>query len=448
MLMRKGVSTPAAAADLAVYAEGVRVMRERSERDPMDPLGWIYQSRIHGNPAGTERQRHEPEDWSSCQHGSWFFLPWHRMSLLQFERIIQFSTGESDWALPYWDYPDAEHVTIPEAFLDQSSALFQPGRRFRPRDDLAAPTWPDTGSFRALGGGARDTPAHIGQMQGAVELNPHNPIHGIVGGTMASFQSPLDPLFYIHHCAIDRIWEIWLSLGDRRNPEEPSWLNTSFGFPDPEASSGRRTLLVRNVQTAAAAGYSFDDLTAPASALDRRRMGQPAEEGRRDMLAEMAPGGRRKDEDLELLGATRSGGTVRDSVEIGVVPEALERRRSILRPDPGIVEEGLEGAEAATPLPLYLRLENVGLEAGDASSMWNVFVRATGGEQHLAGTIAPFGLAGLTAAGGRQTLTLDITHLSEELLGAGTLQVSFEPVYDDVEGEPFYERAALYTTAE
>lgn len=431
MLERKGISTDAAADDIAVYAEGVRVMRERSRRDPMDPLGWEYQSRIHGNPFGTEREPDEPEDWSSCQHGSWFFLPWHRMSLLQFERIIQFVTGESEWALPYWDYPDASSVTIPDAFLDESSALFQPGRRFRRPRDLPAPTWQNSGSFTAFGGGARDRPAHIGEDPGSLELNPHNPVHGIVGGDMASFQSPLDPLFYIHHCAIDRFWEVWLTLGGR-NPDKDSWLETSFDFPDPEGPTGRRTLRVRAVKTTADAGYSYDDLTPPPSTRERRLT-----------LPEMTPGGRRKDEDLELLGATSGGGTVRDRAEIGVFPDVLERRRSILR-------EGAEAAEAVARLPLFLRLENVGVDAGDASSMWNVYVRSgREGERHLAGTIAPFGLAGLTAAGGRQTLTMDISHLSDELVGATEpLEVTFESVYDDPEGEPFYERAALYTTSE
>lgn len=427
MRERKGVSTEAAAADIEIYAEGVRLMRERSDNDPMDPLGWVYQSRIHGNPEALPAEPGDPEDWSTCQHGTWFFLPWHRISLLQFERIIQLLTGEADWALPYWDYADAGSVTaMPPAFLNESSALFQPGRNFRPFP-VPTPTWQDAGSFIAFGGGLRDTPVHRGEEPGALELNPHNPVHGIVGGIMASFQSPLDPIFYLHHANIDRFWEIWLTLGDRENPREDSWLNTSFSFPDPETSDGRRTLFVRDVQTTADAGYAYDDLTRPASALETV------------MLREVAPSGRRRDEDLELLGATSSGGTVRDRAEIGVEIEAVQRRRS-----------ALESVEAAEPMPLYLRLENVGVDAGDASSMWNVYVRAgTEGERQLAGTIAPFGLAGLTASGGRQTLTMDISHLSDELLGASeALEVTFEPVYDDPEGEPFYERAALYTTAE
>ena len=126
MRQRKAVSDQAAAGDVAVYAQGVGAMRERSRVNEKDPLGWVYQSRIHGNPKATEHQPGEPADWSTCQHGSWFFLPWHRMYLLQFERIIQFLTGVEDWALPYWDYPDASSVVIPPAFLDESSALFEP----------------------------------------------------------------------------------------------------------------------------------------------------------------------------------------------------------------------------------------------------------------------------------------------------------------------------------
>ena len=249
---------------------------------------------------------------------------------------------------------------------------------------------------------------------------------------MASYQSPLDPLFWIHHCAIDRFWEVWLTLEDRVNPEAKSWLNTSFDFPDPMATSGRRSLFVRDVGKAADAGYSYDNLVPPESAMQRRFR-----------LIEMVPG-RRKDDDLELIGASSGGGTVRDRAEIGVVSDAVERRRPPAPPG-GAVAPG-----PATPMPLFLRLENVGVNAGDASSMWNVFIRAgTEGERHLAGTIAPFGLAGLTAQGGRQTLTMDISHLSDDLLAnSQPLEITFEPVHEDPEGEPFYERAALYTTAE
>lgn len=422
------MSSAAAAADIKVYAEGVRLMTERSKHDRMDPIGWTYQSRMHGNPQALPRKPSEPEDWSECQHGSWFFLPWHRMYLLQLERIIRSLTGEPDWALPYWDYPNANKLEIPAAFLAKKSALFDGSRNLRPLSKpIADETWQRSGTFVALGGGERRDPVHRGEAQGSLESNPHNQVHGRVGGDMAGFQSPLDPLFWIHHCNVDRLWEVWNRDFGGVNPSDPTWLNTSFEFPDPE---GRKRWRVEDVKSVEAAGYSYDNLpAAPAAAPQVRMLGE-------------VPTPPRKDDEFELLGATTSGGSVADRVQISAVPRALERRRSLLAAEPG-------ADVAATQLPLFLKLENAGIHSGDASSMWNVYVRAgSGGERHLAGTIAPFGLAGLTQSGGRQTITIDISHLSDELMGGEPVEVTFEPVHDDTEGEPFWERAALYTTAE
>jgi hypothetical protein len=147
-----------------------------------------------------------------------------------------------------------------------------------------------------------------------------------------------------------------------------------------------------------------------------------------------------RDDQLELLGATSKGGSVREKVSIRPQPRALKRHRRMLRADPGL---------EASPPRLFLRIENAGMKSGDASSMWNVYVRTSQTrERHPAGTIAPFGLAGLTSEGGRQSITLDISHLSGEIDSSDEIEVSFEKAYDDVEGEPFWERVALYTTAD
>jgi tyrosinase len=61
-----------------------------------------------------------------------------------------------------------------------------------------------------------------------LEGNPHNSIHGIVGGNMGGVAtSPLDPIFWLHHCNIDRIWDRWIRLG-RTNSSDPLW--TTFPF--------------------------------------------------------------------------------------------------------------------------------------------------------------------------------------------------------------------------
>ena len=56
-------------------------------RDPSDPTSWRFQANIHGT-------RDEIPDafadvWATCQHGTFFFLSWHRMYLYYFERILR-----------------------------------------------------------------------------------------------------------------------------------------------------------------------------------------------------------------------------------------------------------------------------------------------------------------------------------------------------------------------
>ena len=46
--------------------------------------------------------------WGLCEHDSWFFLPWHRIYIHFFEKIVakivaDMPFGPKDWALPYWN---------------------------------------------------------------------------------------------------------------------------------------------------------------------------------------------------------------------------------------------------------------------------------------------------------------------------------------------------------
>lgn len=42
-----------------------------------------------------------------------------------------------------------------------------------------------------------------------LEGQPHNKVHNAIGGFMKEFLSPIDPIFYMHHSNIDRLWNIW-----------------------------------------------------------------------------------------------------------------------------------------------------------------------------------------------------------------------------------------------
>ena len=43
-----------------------------------------------------------------------------------------------------------------------------------------------------------------------------NRVHVWVGGDMLPSSSPNDPVFYLNHCNVDRIWEAWLTQHGRK----------------------------------------------------------------------------------------------------------------------------------------------------------------------------------------------------------------------------------------
>jgi tyrosinase len=63
--------------------------------------------------------------------------------------------------------------------------------------------------FELFGSGAATALRGGGGFYGAIEGTPHNYIHGFVGGTMGSYMSPLDPVFWTHHNVIDYFWLAW-----------------------------------------------------------------------------------------------------------------------------------------------------------------------------------------------------------------------------------------------
>jgi len=97
------------------YARGVKAMKARGLNQR---TSWKFYGAIHGidQPLWTQLGLLSNADemppqadidayWSECQHGSWFFLPWHRGYLIAFEGIVRDAIvklgGPADWALPY-----------------------------------------------------------------------------------------------------------------------------------------------------------------------------------------------------------------------------------------------------------------------------------------------------------------------------------------------------------
>jgi tyrosinase len=61
-----------------------------------------------------------------------------------------------------------------------------------------------------VGFGSYKSSSHSeGVGEGILESQPHDNVHGAVGGFMGAYLSPVDPLFFLHHANLDRIWDTW-----------------------------------------------------------------------------------------------------------------------------------------------------------------------------------------------------------------------------------------------
>lgn len=70
--------------------------------------------------------------------------------------------------------------------------------------------------------------------EGPLENQPHDNVHGGIGGFMGQFLSPVDPIFWMHHANVDRLWTVWTagmqSYGLPSLPTDPNWAAEPFLF--------------------------------------------------------------------------------------------------------------------------------------------------------------------------------------------------------------------------
>jgi Common central domain of tyrosinase/Polyphenol oxidase middle domain len=269
--------------DLAGLRAGVAAMKARP---PDDPTSWLFQANIHGTPDPIP----PPFDdvLASCQHGSFFFLSWHRIYLFYFERILRASAGSGhpDFALPYWNYGVPAQRSLPDAFRNPATAnnpLFVAERRSSvnagqpvpPSATLDTQAMATTnfaspqGSGQSFGGQTLTVPAHFSGPHGRLESQPHDVMHVAVGGSGWMSDPDMaarDPIFWLHHCNIDRLWTRWIGLGGgRRDPTtNPVWMNTKFTFYDEKA---KKVMLAgaEILDTQRQLNYRYDDMPVLAA---------------------------------------------------------------------------------------------------------------------------------------------------------------------------------------
>jgi tyrosinase len=458
--------------DLFWYAKGVQVMQARALDDPN---GWWFFAAIHGEEIGLTEfpgwgfiaappqvpttplpsQAMQDQYWNQCQHQSWFFAPWHRGYLValeaQIRTVVVSLGGPEDWALPYWNYfgPDGES-RIPPALASPTMPDGSPNplfvtMRFGPKynGDIYVEIPPasqaclgntvytgrDTGTKPPGFGGPSTGFSHDGNISGNLESNPHNLVHVDVGGifpdetTYGLMSDPalaaLDPIFYLHHANIDRMWGIWNAQGNT-NPVDPNWLagpavlgQREFVMPMPGGVPW--VYVPADVSSLSQMDYTYDDLTMPAVVQEPSSLTMS---GRLTLLGSdpMADGparGEITDQQAgELLGANQ-----------GVLQISGSGAHTAVQLDSGVrslLSRSLAGASLeALPDRVFLQLEHV-RGSIDACKL-NVSVN-----QQSVGTVALFGLRRASQqdsahGGAGLTFIFEITDIVDRLFLDGGL---------------------------
>jgi hypothetical protein len=173
------------------------------------------------------------------------FGPWHRELLKLYEQELQNAAGDPDLTLPYWDWTKDQSAADPgfpftDNFLGgdgagnpndkvMSGSFSQASgwsldcdeegfgflRRHFGGDGPGLPTPDsvktalgltiyDSDPWNITAAGFRNT------LEGWIGTRQiHNAVHRWVDGSMQPGTSPNDPVFFFHHCNIDRLWAVW-----------------------------------------------------------------------------------------------------------------------------------------------------------------------------------------------------------------------------------------------
>lgn len=283
--------SPQGIAMLATYKTAVGKMMDTTQIPEGDPTSWVFQWYTHAvRPPGkaAEIARIYPGAspfkpmaqavWSTCQahfnsaNEPWF-LPWHRMYVYFFERIIRKVSGNANFTLPYWNYSaaGANHGRIPPQFRLAGSPLFIQKRNVHTANnqfanvnagqpiDQFAPGILSTSSL------AQCSYMPVGQtIQGfnlALDSGLHGNIHVYTGNGQNMGSIPWaagDPVFWMHHCNIDRLWASWNAAGRKNPTTNANWMNKTFQFVD--ENKQLVTVAVKDFLSTTQKGYKYDML--------------------------------------------------------------------------------------------------------------------------------------------------------------------------------------------
>ena len=476
------------------YAKAVAVMQSRPITDR---TSWSYLAAMHGFDAAVWQDAgylaagealpdaaDQDKFWAQCQHQSWYFLPWHRGYISAFEGVVRAAIigldGPVDWALPYWNYSDqirADALKLPAAFSeptlpDGSANPLNPARRFGDGSgvvvidpqDVVLDALRET-QFVADGvggtagfGGPESLFQHFSDRSGRLESTPHNIVHVRIGGRDPASPDPsnpiqglmtdpntagLDPIFWLHHANIDRLWEVWLQRDTANlNPTDVAWLNgpsdRTFVMPDLHGNPVTFAAADMLDTTAANLDYVYEDTADPIPGPTIRNMRLTKMAAPPQLLTPAAEAAVSKAPVTELMGANATSLALSGGVlDIQV---ALDHAVT-LKAAASFDQKAMVASTAKAPDRVFLNLENI--RGNNDAIVFQVYVDLPHGadpathQKNLAGVVGLFGVTKASKAdgphgGGGLHEVLEITHVIDALhirtgLAVKHLDVRFVP---------------------
>jgi tyrosinase len=207
----------------------------------IDAFNMINQSGVLGRFVAVHADmHHHMHRMSNAQVdlGAQRFLPWHRVFLDQVETALR--RIHADVTIPYWDWTTDQQV--PQWMADVLPTVIVPG----PMGQIIRVTR-SPGSEQEL----QQITTPIGDVMQAGDFNTfedglesvHNDVHVWVGATMSDIPTAAaDPLFYMHHANVDRLWWTWQSTHPNENP----MLNGDDAVMDPWRATEPTTRNIAN----------------------------------------------------------------------------------------------------------------------------------------------------------------------------------------------------------
>ena len=161
-------------------------------------------------------------------HGDEGFLPWHRAFVLDLERELQ--AIDASVTIPYWKFDEAAPNIFHADFLGEPNAagsvLFSASNPLQDwnTDSITGfqrtPRFDHTSepAFVISERATLDLGSRYVQFRAPMEGDPHGAAHTSFNGPIRQVENaPRDPLFFLLHANVDRLWSKWQKENNRFN---------------------------------------------------------------------------------------------------------------------------------------------------------------------------------------------------------------------------------------